>query len=47
MTYTGEMTPETSIKAVDTIRTDLHKFLPLINKSYIDELIYREDLRDA
>ena len=33
MTYTGEITPETGVKAIDTIRTDLHKFIPLVNNS--------------
>lgn len=47
MTYTGEVTPETGIKAIDTIRTDLHKFIPLVNKSYIAELIYNKDLEKA
>ena len=47
LTYTGEVTPETGIKAIDTIRTDLHKFIPLVNKSYIAELIYNKDLEKA
>jgi hypothetical protein len=47
MTYTGEITPETGVKAEDTIRTDLHKIFPLINKSYINELIYNRDLEKA
>jgi serine/threonine protein kinase len=45
MTYTGELTPETSIRAIDTIRTDIHKFIPLVNKQYLNDLIY--DLKDA
>lgn len=47
MTYTGEITPETGIKALDTIKTDFHKIIPLVNKSYLTEFIYNNELKNA
>lgn len=46
MTYTGEMIKSVNIKAIDTLHTDLNKLFTLINKSYINDLLYGDNYKN-
>ena len=45
MTFNGEIIPKIEVKAINTIITDFHKILKLLNKNFIntDEILFSED----
>lgn len=47
MSYNGEIIPIIEIKALDTLRTDLHKLFSLINKNYIRDLAYDKNITNT